>query len=94
MEHFGGAVDGSIDEEYEGILKQKIFTVNTDLHNDKDYNEIFESNKRHIEDTTLDRKVYMTVNKELNDDFTYKDLKDLIVQAVESPCCYTFCSCL
>ena len=25
----------------------------------------------------------MTVNKELNDDFTYKDLKDLIIQAVE-----------
>ena len=32
IEHLGGAVDDSIDEEYEGILKQKIFTVDTDLH--------------------------------------------------------------
>ena len=54
VEHFGGAVDDSIDEEYEGLLKQKIFTVNTDLHKDKDYNEIIEINKRHIEDMTLD----------------------------------------
>ena len=64
-------------------MEQKIFTVNTDLHNDKEYKEIIEINKTHIEDKTLDLKVYMTVNKELNDDFTYKDLKDLIVQAME-----------
>ena len=81
VEHLGGSVDE--DEEYESILKQKIFTINTGLNNDKDYNEIIEINKTSIEDMTLDRKVYMTVNKELNDDFTYKDLKDLIVQAVE-----------
>ena len=43
VEDFGGAVDNSIDEEYEGILKQKIIAVNADLHNDKDYNEISRS---------------------------------------------------
>ena len=83
VKHSGGAVDNSIDEEYDSILKQKIFTANTGLNNDKDYNEIIEINKTHIEDKTVDRKVYMTVNKELNDDITYKDLKDLNVQAVK-----------
>ena len=80
IEHLGGAIDE--DEEYDKIFKQKIFTVNTGLNNDKDYKEIIEINKTCIEDKTVDRKVYMTVNKQINSEFTYKDLKDLIWQAL------------
>ena len=44
---------------------------------------IVQINKSHIEDKFVDRKMYMNVNKELTTDFTYKDLEDLIVHAVE-----------
>ena len=83
VEHCGGGVDNSKDEEYESILMQKIFAANVKLDNDKDYEHIVQINKSNIEDKVLDRKMYMTVNKELTADFTYKDLKDIIVQAVE-----------
>ena len=33
VEHFGGAADSSVDEEYESILKQKIFAANVELDN-------------------------------------------------------------
>ena len=64
-------------------MKQKIFSAVAELDNNKKYQNIVQINKRHIEDKVLDRNVYMTINKELNADFTYKDLKDLIVQALE-----------
>ena len=83
VEHCGGGADNSEDEEYESILKQKIFAADVKLDNDEDYEHIVQINKSNIEDKVLDRKMYMTVNKELTADFTYKDLKDIIVQAVE-----------
>ena len=83
IEHSGGSDDNSVDEKYENILKQKIFAAVAELDNNKEYQNIVQINKRHIEDKVLDRNVYMTINKELNADFTYKDLKDLIVQALE-----------
>ena len=83
LEHIGGAVDNSVDEEYESILKQQIFAANVELDNDEEYQNIVQINKSHIEDKVVDRKMYMNVNKELTTDFTYKDLEDLIVHAVE-----------
>ena len=73
----------SIDEEYESILKQKIFITHPDLYNDKDFNEIIEAAKMWIEDKTFDKEMFIIVNKKLDNDFTYNDLKDLIVQAVK-----------
>ena len=70
-----------IDEEYESILKQKIFTTHPDLYNDKDFNEIIEAAKMWIEDKTFDKEMFIIVNKKLSNDFTYKDLKDEILQA-------------
>ena len=73
-----------IDEEYESILKQKIFTTHPDLYNDKDFNKIIEAAKIWTEDKTIDTekgKVGIKVNKKLSNDFTYKDLKDEILQA-------------
>ena len=83
IEHSGGSDSNSVDKEYESILKQKIFAANSELDNDKEYQNIVQINKRNIEDKVVDRKMYMTVNKELTADSTYNDLKDLIVQAVE-----------
>ena len=82
VEHCGGGADNSEDEEYESILTQKIFAANVGLDNDEDYKHVVQINKPNIEDKVVDRKIYMTVNKELTADFTYKDLKDIIVQAV------------
>ena len=70
-----------IDEEYESILKQKIFTTHPDLYNDKDFNEIIEAAKMWIEDKTFDKEMFIIVNKKLSNDFTYKDLEDEILQA-------------
>ena len=70
-----------IDEEYESILKQKLFTTHPDLYNDKDFNEIIEGVKMSIEDKTIDKEMFIIVNKKLSNDFTYKDLKDEILQA-------------
>ena len=70
-----------IDEEYEDILKQKIFATNPDLFNDKYFNEEIEINKTNIEDKTRKGKMSIEVNKRLSNDFTYKDLKDEILQA-------------
>ena len=70
-----------IDEEYESILKQKIFVTHPDLYNDKDFNEKIEDAKFWIEDKTKKGKVCIKVNKRLSNDFTYKDLKDEILQA-------------
>ena len=70
-----------IDEEYENILKQKIFTTHPDLYNVKDFNEEIEDAKMMIEDKTEKGKSYIEVNKKLSNDFTYKDLKDEILQA-------------
>lgn len=82
IKHCGGGVDNSKDEEFKSILGQKIFTANAGLDNDADYENIVKINKATIEDKVIDRKIYMTVNKELTTDFTYQDLKDIIVQAV------------
>ena len=70
-----------IDEEYESILKQKIFATHPDLYNDKDFTEKIEDAKMMIEDKTEKGKVYIEVNKRLSNDFIYKDLKDEILQA-------------
>ena len=83
IEHSGGSDSNSVDEEYESILKQKIFAANSELDNDKEYQSIVQINKHNIIDKVLDRKVYMTINKELTANFTYQDLKDLIVQALD-----------
>ena len=69
-----------IDEEYESILKQKLFTTHPDLYNDKDFNKIIETSKISIEDKTLEDEMFIMVNKKLSNDFTYKDLKDEILQ--------------
>ena len=71
----------SIDEEYESILKQKVFATHPDLYNDKDFNKIIETSKISIEDKTLEDEMFIMVNKKLSNDFTYKDLKDEIWQA-------------
>ena len=82
IEHCGGGKGNLKDKEFESILKQKIFTACVGLENDTDYEDIVKINKATIEDRVIDRKIYMTVNKELTTDFTYQDLKDIIVQAV------------
>ena len=53
-----------IDEEYESILKQKIFTTHPDLYNDKDFNEKIENAKMMIGDKTEKDKVYLIVTKD------------------------------
>ena len=70
-----------IDEEYDGILKQKIFATHPDLYNDKEFKEKIENNNMRIEDKTKKGEVYIEVNKRLSNDFTYKDLKYEILQA-------------
>ena len=70
-----------IDEEYESILKQKVFTTHPDLYNDKDFNENIENANMMIEDKTKKGKMGIDANKKLSNDFTYKDLKDEILQA-------------
>ena len=64
-------------------MKQKIFAANSELDKDKEYQSIVQINKHNIIDKVLDRKVYMTINKELTANVTYQDLKDLIVQALD-----------
>ena len=54
-----------IDEEYESILKQKIFATHPDLYNDKDFNEKIEDAKMMIEDKTEKGKVCIKVNKKI-----------------------------
>ena len=59
IKHSGGSVNNSVDEEYESILKQKIFATKVELDNDKEFQNIVQINKRNIEDKVVDRKMYM-----------------------------------
>ena len=80
VEHRGGQVEAEEDPEYESILKQVVYPPS--VFEDEGFEKIVEENVSNIKDKIVERKVYMTVNKELTPNFTYGDLNDIIKQAV------------
>ena len=82
IEHRGGQLQSDIDEEYESILKQ-VINPPTGFEDDDKYKEIVEENRNHIKDKTEDGKFHLTVNKEILPGFTYDELAQIIVDALQ-----------
>ena len=81
VEHRGGQVEPEEDTEYKNILKQVIFPA-TGLENEE-YEKIMVGNASTIKDSVKERTgIFTTINKELTPGFTFKDLRDIIVEAV------------
>ena len=80
--HRGGQIEQTEDEEYKNILNQAMFTT-TGRTEDEGYKELVEKNYSLIKDQINDRNgVMMKVNRELAPGFTYRDLRDQIVEAL------------
>ena len=82
IEHRGGQLQSDIDEEYESILKQ-VINPPTGFEDDDKYKEIVEENRNHIKDKTEVGKFHLTVNKDIRPGFTYDELAQIIVDALQ-----------
>jgi hypothetical protein len=73
-----------MDEEYQDILNQAMFTTTTtEITEDEGYKEMVEKKYSLIKDQITDRNgIYMEVNRELTPGFTYGDLRVQIVKAL------------